>query len=175
MSDLDALQAMVKRAGYPVGVLKASRSWCATDTNDVFGDGRDGDVVITEPMTLTRDMYYRTLKDPDGKLNPNGYSVFVAGKGDEKMMVKIDASKLFPNPNPSCSFCGKKRIEVKVLVSGRISGKTLPCICDECIPLCASILADWKRDAAMKSLTAKSDGQAKAKPKAKRKRKRKAK
>jgi hypothetical protein len=46
-----------------------------------YGDGSDGTVVITSgTTTLTRDMYYANLSiSGTGRLNPNGFRVFVAG------------------------------------------------------------------------------------------------
>jgi hypothetical protein len=46
----------------------------------LFGDGSDGDAVITTNTTLARDMYYRNLTiDSGDTLNPGGYRIFVAG------------------------------------------------------------------------------------------------
>lgn len=45
---------------------------------DYFGDGSDGDVVISSNTTLTRDMFYNNLTVNTGiKLYPNGYRIFV--------------------------------------------------------------------------------------------------
>jgi hypothetical protein len=45
-----------------------------------FGDGSDGDVVISSNTTLTADMYYDDLTINDGiELSPNGYKIFVRG------------------------------------------------------------------------------------------------
>jgi hypothetical protein len=46
----------------------------------LFGDGSDGDVTITGPTTLTRDMYYHDLTINAGQtLNPGGFRIFVSG------------------------------------------------------------------------------------------------
>ncbi len=43
-----------------------------------FGDGSDGDVVITTPVTLARDWYYNNLTiDTGGTLKPRGQHIFV--------------------------------------------------------------------------------------------------
>ena len=48
--------------------------------DSLFGDGSDGNVTISSPTTLTRDMYYNNLTiDPGVTLNPGGYRIFVAG------------------------------------------------------------------------------------------------
>ena len=45
-----------------------------------YGDGSDGNVTISSPTTLTRDMYYNNLTLNDGvTLTTAGYRVFVAG------------------------------------------------------------------------------------------------
>jgi hypothetical protein len=43
-----------------------------------FGDGSDGDVTISSPTTITRDMFYNNLVVTD-TLNTDGYRVFVKG------------------------------------------------------------------------------------------------
>ena len=43
-----------------------------------FGDGSDGDVTISTPTTLTRDMYYNSLNLNDD-LNAAGFRIFVKG------------------------------------------------------------------------------------------------
>lgn len=49
----------------------------------LFGDGSDGNVGITTPVTLARDMYYNNLTIAAGaNLNPNGFRIFVAGTLD---------------------------------------------------------------------------------------------
>ena len=53
------------------GVLGAS-------FNNIFGDGSDGDVVISTPTTLTRNMYYDNLTVND-TLTTDGYQIFVKG------------------------------------------------------------------------------------------------
>ncbi len=49
--------------------------------NDItFGDGSDGDVVISVNTSLTRDMFYNNLTINTGIiLNPNGYRIYVKG------------------------------------------------------------------------------------------------
>lgn len=45
---------------------------------DIYGNGEDGDVVISSNTTLTRDMYYNNLTVNDTfTLYPNGYRIFV--------------------------------------------------------------------------------------------------
>jgi hypothetical protein len=46
-----------------------------------FGDGSDGNVTITTATTLSRDMFYNnlTISGASGRLQTNGYRVFVAG------------------------------------------------------------------------------------------------
>jgi len=43
-----------------------------------FGDGSDGDVTISTPTTLTRDMYYNNLVVTD-TLTTNGFAIYVKG------------------------------------------------------------------------------------------------
>jgi hypothetical protein len=43
-----------------------------------FGDGHDGDVTVSAPLTLTRDMYYNNLV-VNSTITENGYRVFVKG------------------------------------------------------------------------------------------------
>jgi hypothetical protein len=43
-----------------------------------FGNGSDGDVTISSPTTLTRDMYYNNLT-VNSTLNPDGFRIFVKG------------------------------------------------------------------------------------------------
>ncbi|RKX72457.1 hypothetical protein DRP43_00735 [candidate division TA06 bacterium] len=45
----------------------------------LFGDGSDGDVVISTDTTLTRDMYYNNLTINSGTLYTNGYRIWVKG------------------------------------------------------------------------------------------------
>jgi hypothetical protein len=46
-------------------------------TLGVFGDGSDGDVVVSTPITLTRDMYYNTLTiNSGGSVFTDGYGIF---------------------------------------------------------------------------------------------------
>lgn len=46
--------------------------------SNFFGDGSDGNVIISTNTTLSRDMYYNTLIIEDGAiLNSNGYRIFV--------------------------------------------------------------------------------------------------
>lgn len=48
------------------------------NTFGAFGDGSDGDVIISSNTSLSRDMYYNNLTINDGiVLNPNGYKIFV--------------------------------------------------------------------------------------------------
>lgn len=48
--------------------------------NDIYGDGSDGNVVISADTSLTTDMYYNNLTINTGKvLNPNGFRIFVKG------------------------------------------------------------------------------------------------
>jgi len=51
----------------------------ATRAN-LFGDGSDGDVVISNSQSLSRDMYYKNLTiESGGNLRTNSYRVFVKG------------------------------------------------------------------------------------------------
>lgn len=49
--------------------------------NVSFGDGSDGDVTISSPTTLTRDMYYNNLT-VNSTLTTDGYKIFVKNKID---------------------------------------------------------------------------------------------
>lgn len=45
-----------------------------------FGNGRDGSVTVTTPITLTRDMFYTALTlGASGTVTTNGYRIFVKG------------------------------------------------------------------------------------------------
>ena len=59
----------------------------------------------------------------------------MAIEGREKRALRRKQAK--PKPEPSCSFCGKTRSEVKTLVSGPDVS-----ICDECVGLCVEIIAE---------------------------------
>lgn len=53
----------------------------ASTANNVlaYGDGSDGDVIISADTNLTRDMYYQNLTvDSTFTLNPSGYRIFVS-------------------------------------------------------------------------------------------------
>lgn len=63
-----------------------------TKSTSLFGNGQDGDVVISSNTSLSRDMYYNNLTINNGfVLNPNGYKVYVKGTftcvGTGKMSV----------------------------------------------------------------------------------------
>lgn len=63
------------------GTPSSSNKYVTEDTFDAiykFGDGSDGDVTISSPTTLTRDMYYNNLTITN-TLTTSGYKVFVAG------------------------------------------------------------------------------------------------
>jgi len=56
----------------------------ASICDDLFGDGSDGDLVLTNPITLSRDMYWHNLKIAGvamsgsvGLINTNGYIIHV--------------------------------------------------------------------------------------------------
>jgi hypothetical protein len=51
----------------------------AFDLNRVFGDGSDGDAVITSNFSLTRNVNFRNLTVRNGTLRTNGYRVCVTG------------------------------------------------------------------------------------------------
>ena len=57
------------------------KTWILDD--NIFGDGRDGDVVINSTVTATRDMFYNNLTLTNtpgyGILNTNGYRIYVKG------------------------------------------------------------------------------------------------
>jgi ATP-dependent Clp protease ATP-binding subunit ClpX len=46
-----------------------------------------------------------------------------------------------------CSFCGKRRDQVKDIVTGGGGGRPSVVICDECVALCAEILSDSLEEA----------------------------
>lgn len=55
----------------------ADPAWAASIVAN-YGDGSDGNVTISSPTTLTRDMYYNDLT-VTSTLTTNGYKIFVAG------------------------------------------------------------------------------------------------
>jgi hypothetical protein len=60
---------------------------------NVFGDGSDGNVIISSDTTLTRDMFYNNLTIESGKvLNTNGYRVFVKGVLINKGTIRNNGS-----------------------------------------------------------------------------------
>jgi hypothetical protein len=61
-------------------------------TNFGFGDGHDGDVVISSPTTLTEDKYYNNLT-VNSTLTTNGYKIYVK--------EKIDGSGTIRHSDPS--------------------------------------------------------------------------
>jgi len=57
-----------------------------------------------------------------------------------KLKNKSTKPKADKTPNePSCSFCGKNKSEVKHLVA---SEKNIAMICDQCVALCLNVLKD---------------------------------
>ena len=56
-----------------------------------FGDGSDGDVTISSPTTLTRDMYYNTLVVND-TLTTGNYRIFVKGQISGSGTIKQDGN-----------------------------------------------------------------------------------
>ena len=68
------------QAGTEVGATGARLFVSPSSLTEVitgnFGDGSDGDVTISTPTTLTRDMYYDNLVVTD-TLTTNGYRIFV--------------------------------------------------------------------------------------------------
>lgn len=56
--------------------------------------------------------------------------------------------KQLPDPEPSCSFCGKAQAEVTRLIAGRsVHQPDAVFICDECIDICVEIFTeDRERD-----------------------------
>ena len=58
---------------------------------DGFGDGSDGDVVISSPTTLTRDMHYNNLT-VNSNLTTNGFVIFV------KDTIDGNGSIIYPTP-----------------------------------------------------------------------------
>lgn len=65
-------------------------------TNSVaYGTGADGDVTISSPTTLTRDMYYHNLT-VNSTLTTNGYRIFVSGTLSGNGSGTID----YGAPNP---------------------------------------------------------------------------
>lgn len=61
----------------------------------LFGNGADGDVVVSVNGSLARDMYYKNLTINDGiTLNPNGYRIFVSG-----ILTYVGTGKIARNGN----------------------------------------------------------------------------
>jgi len=63
-----------------VGTGKALRESVLNTVKFLYGDGSDGDVEISEPTTLTRDMHYENLTIGDDDVDTAGFKVFVRGK-----------------------------------------------------------------------------------------------
>ncbi|PKM88302.1 hypothetical protein CVU83_01895 [Candidatus Falkowbacteria bacterium HGW-Falkowbacteria-2] len=60
-----------------------------------FGDGSDGDVIISVNTSLARDMYYKNLTINNGiVLNPNGYRIFV-----KETLTYVGTGKVSRNGN----------------------------------------------------------------------------
>ena len=60
------------------GTLSWAAAAASGGDNGVFGDGSDGDVIISVNTTLTRDMYYQNLTINAGyTLDPSGFRIFV--------------------------------------------------------------------------------------------------
>ena len=77
------------------GAMKSTQDWMqfVYDTNqatggaglrsEYFGSGVDGDVTISAPTTLTRDMFYGQLTiDPGGYINTAGYRIYASAGVD---------------------------------------------------------------------------------------------
>ena len=62
------------------GIVEGIINGSSVLNQDVFGDGSDGDVIISADTSLTRDMYYDDLTVNTTKtLTTNGFKVFVKG------------------------------------------------------------------------------------------------
>lgn len=76
--DIAAAQAGGGDFGTPSATNKFVTEDYITFINQQFGDGADGDVTISSPTTLTRDMYYNNLT-VNSTLTTDGYRIFVKG------------------------------------------------------------------------------------------------
>ena len=77
------------------GIVEGIINGSSVLNQDVFGDGSDGDVIISADTSLTRDMYYDDLTVNTTKtLTTNGFKVFVKGT-----LNTIDTGKIASNGN----------------------------------------------------------------------------
>jgi hypothetical protein len=75
-------------------------SWVNTPNATTFGDGSDGNITISSPTTLTRDMYYNNLT-VSSTLTTNGFLIFVKNKIDGAGTIK------YPDPNNGGNASGQ--------------------------------------------------------------------
>lgn len=78
--DIAALYLRVVRSGGSTGTPVVYVAAVNDDERlaELFGDGSDGDVVLGAPLTLTRDMYYRTLNTNEHLVDLAGFRMFVS-------------------------------------------------------------------------------------------------
>lgn len=96
--ELDIIRKQIKEITDMLGILNprnlaglSSSALIAITRANYFGDGSDGDVVISSNVSLSSDMFYETLTIDSGyTLNTNGYRVFC--KGDLKNNGSISTS-----------------------------------------------------------------------------------
>ncbi len=58
-----------------------------TSTPSIFGDGRDGDLLVRSHITLTRDMYFRNVWYGGGHLDLHGFRLFVSEELDTRVLA----------------------------------------------------------------------------------------
>lgn len=77
----DEFNVYVSDANEYYKYVRINSNWVIVNTDNLvnyFGDGRDGDVVISTNTSLASDKYYNNLTVNNGiVLNPNGYRIFV--------------------------------------------------------------------------------------------------
>lgn len=88
-----------------------------------FGDGSDGDVILTASTTLTRDMYYKNLTINTGVvLNTGGYRISVLGTIDGSGTIDFSGIKGSDGVDGSSGSAGTGGAGGAGLPSGTIGG-----------------------------------------------------
>lgn len=81
-------EKLAMQGGGTQGIPSSTNPFITTQGLVNFGDGSDGDVTISSPTTLTRDMYYNNLVVTD-TLTTNGFIIFVKGTLSGSGTIKV--------------------------------------------------------------------------------------
>lgn len=86
-------------------MIKAGETILAEDFTNNIGDGSDGDVTISSPTTLTRNMFYNNLTVND-VLTTNGFKIFVKGTISGTGTIKYPTGNAASGQTAGAAFSG---------------------------------------------------------------------